>query len=119
VLKLKKKIINKFIRFRRVFTEAKVNVNRSMSYIALLNSGMILFLMLSKLQDYGFSVHITRWFIPIFVISMIAMIFIGYVDYRLGFHKEEARVSSSRNPYFEEIVERLDRVEKEIKRIKK
>ena len=44
---------------------------------------------------------------------------LGYADYKFGFHKEEARVSGSRNPYFKEIIERLDRVEKKLEKIKK
>ncbi|MBT3405550.1 hypothetical protein HN419_00095 [Candidatus Woesearchaeota archaeon] len=90
-----------------------------MSYISLLNSGMILFLMLSKLQEYGLNVHITKWFFPIFVISIAILSLLGYADYKFGFHKEEARVSGSRNPYFKEIIERLDRVEKKLEKIKK
>lgn len=109
---MRKKIIKGFVRFRKIFSESKININRSLSYMAIINSGMILFLLLSRLQDYGINIHLTKWFIPIFILSIIVMMFIGYLDHRLGFHREESRIASQRNPYFEEIIERLERIEK-------
>jgi len=113
-----KRLIPAFLRFRKWFTESKVWIQRSMSYIAIVNSGMILFLLLAKLQDYGFSIHITKWFFPIFLVSIVAMLVVGYLDDKLGFHKEEHLVSQKRNPYFQDIVERLDKIEKELKKKK-
>ena len=112
---MRRSTLKKLVDIRRIFTELKIDLQRSLSYVAILNSGMILFLLLSKLQDYGFQIHITKWFFPIFVLSIILMIFVGYLDHRLGFHREEARMSSARNPYFEEIVERLDKIERKLK----
>jgi len=113
---MRKRIIKTGISLRKIFTASKININRSLSYVALINSGMILFLLLSRLQDYGVNIHITKWFIPIFVFSIIGMIIVGYLDYRFGFHREEARQVSKRNPYFEDIMQRLDNIEEKLKK---
>ena len=101
---------------RRTFTRNKVFIHRAMSYMTILNSGMIMFLLLSRLQDYGIEIHITKWFFPIFIASILMLIAIGYLDFRFGFHKEEMRISQGENPYMAEIVERLDKIEKKLKR---
>jgi len=44
------------------------------------------------------------------------MIIVGYLDYRFGFHREEARQVSKRNPYFEDIMQRLDNIEEKLKK---
>lgn len=112
--KKKNNLIKHFVNFRAFFSLSKVNLQRSLTYVSLLNSGMILFLLLSKLQEYGISIHITKWFFPLFLGSLMVMATIGYLDYKLGFHTEESRVSSERNPYFTEIISRLDKIEKKL-----
>ena len=46
------------------------------------------------------------------------MIFVGFIDDRLGFHKEEHRAMQKKNPYFSEIIERLDKIENQLKKRK-
>ena len=76
---------------------------------------MILFLILSKLQDYGIEIHLTKWFVPIFAVSIIGMIIVGAIDNKLGFHREEAARSRERDPYFQEVIARLERIEGKLK----
>ena len=38
------------------------------------------------------------------------------IDDKLGFYREEHRATQKRNPYFAEILERLDNIEKQIKK---
>jgi hypothetical protein len=111
--------IRHFLRFRKFLIYSKLWVQRTMSWIAIANSGMILFLVLSTLQDYGIKIHITAWFIPIYLGIILLMIFFGYIEDKAGMFREETRASASRNPYFIEIIERLDKIEKDITRIKK
>lgn len=105
-----------FFKFRGFLVYSKIWVQRTMSWIAIVNSGMILFLVLAKLQDYGIKIHITAWFIPIYIAIIILMMFFGYLEDKAGFHREELRVQSEKNPYFKEIIERLDNIEKKIDR---
>ena len=90
-----------------------------MSWVAIINSGMILFLVLSKLQDYGVEIYITAWFIPIYIGVVFLMILFGYLEDKAGFHREELKAETMRNPYFSDIIQRLDKIEKKIDKIKR
>ncbi len=101
---------------RKEITEKKIFIKRSMSYISILNSGMILFLLLSRLEDYGYDIVLEKWFFPIYIFGVLGMIIVGYLDYKLGFHSEEQKVMGKRNPYMKEIIDRLDSIERKIKK---
>ena len=111
--------IKLFLEFRKFLVYSKLWVQRTMSWVAIANSGMILFLVLSKLQDYGMQIYITAWFIPIYLGVILIMIFLGYLEDKVGMYREESRASASRNPYFKEIIERLEKIEKDIKKIER
>ena len=108
-----------FLELRKFMIYSKIWVQRTMSWIAIANSGMILFLVLSRLQDYGIQIYITAWFIPIYFGVILIMIFLGYLEDKAGMFREESRASASRNPYFKEIIDRLERIERDIKKIKR
>lgn len=105
-----------FFKFREFVVYSKIWMQRTMSWIAIVNSGMILFLVLAKLQEYGIKIHITAWFIPIYFAIIFIMLIFGYIEDRAGFHREELRAQSEKNPYFKEIIERLDNIEKKIEK---
>tara|TARA_Y100000310_G_scaffold118295_1_gene117152 strand:+ start:1025 stop:1372 length:348 start_codon:yes stop_codon:yes gene_type:complete len=107
-----------FFKFRELLVYSKVWAQRTMSWVAILNSGMILFLVLSKLQEYGIMVHITKWYIPIFIGVLFLMVLFGYIEDRAGFHREEKRAEAAKNPYMREIIERLARIEKKVNKKK-
>jgi glucan phosphoethanolaminetransferase (alkaline phosphatase superfamily) len=111
---MKEEALKRFFSFRRILIYGKVWAQRTMSWIAVLNSAMILFLVLAKLQEYGISISITHWFIPIFILLVMVMIFFGYLEDRAGFHREEIHEIAKRNPVYTEILERLERIEKKI-----
>lgn len=104
-----------FITFRKFAIYAKLWIQRAMSWVAIANSGMILFLVLSKLQDYGVHIYITLWFIPIYIVVILLLILLGYLEDIAGFHREEQKQTSLRNPYLVEISRKLDRIEKKLK----
>lgn len=101
---------------RKFMVYSKLWIQRTMSWIAVVNSGMILFLVLSRLQDYGVEIHITAWFIPIYLGIIFLMMVFGYIEDRAGLYREESRAAADRNPYFKEILERLDRIERKLKK---
>jgi len=105
-----------FYMFRRQFAEKKIFVQRSLSYVSILNSGMILFLLLSRLEDYGYEILIEKWFFPIYIVGIIGLVCLGYLDFKLGFHREEQKVVGKRNPYMKEIIERLESIEGKLKK---
>ena len=105
-----------FKRVRSSIIHAKIFSQRGISYISMINSGMILFILLSNLEKYGIDINITQWFFPIIIIGIIGLIIIGYVEDKLGFFRTEVEASQKRNPQMNEILERLERIEKTLKK---
>ena len=113
---MKEKALKGFFSIRKMLVYSKVWAQRTMSWIAILNSAMILFLVLARLQDYGLKISVTRWFIPLFILLIVLMILFGYIEDRAGFHREEIHEVAKKNPVFNDILERLDRIEKKLKK---
>jgi len=114
-----KKLTKGFVSFRNYVIHSKIFLQRTMSWISIANAGMILFLVLSKFQDYGLELHITRWIIPIYLGFIVLLVVFGYVEDRLGFHREEKRAQESKSPYMKNVVKRLERMEKKINSIQR
>lgn len=112
-------ILDLFFSFRKILIYSKIWIQRTMSWVAMINSGMILFLVLSTLQDYGIKIYITVWFIPIYIAVILLMILFGYLEDRAGFYREESKEAAKRNPYFKEILERLDKIERDLGKSRK
>lgn len=107
------------LEIRKFMVYSKLWIQRTMSWIAVVNSGMILFLVLSTLQDYGIKIHITAWFIPIYFGIIILMMVFGYIEDKAGLFREESRATADRNPYFKEIINRLEKIENKVNKLKK
>jgi hypothetical protein len=108
-------ILNKLFRkFRRKLVRNKIFIQRTLSYIAIVNSAMIMFLVLSKLQDYGIEIHITKWFLPIYLATFILLIGFGWLEDRLGFFREEMGQQSERNPHIQEWRDNFAKIEKKL-----
>ncbi len=105
-----------FTKLRNFFIRIKVYIARTGSYISLVNTALILFLFLSNLEKYGIDVRIEKWILPLSILGVFSMVLFGFFEERLGFFGEEQKVSYSRNPYMQEIIERLDRIEKKMKK---
>jgi len=82
-----------------------------MTYFAIFNTLMLVFLTVSQLQEYGIHINLIVNIIIVMVATII-MISFGYVEDRMGFFRLESLLMSQRNPYFDEIIERLERLEK-------
>lgn len=107
------------IKLRTWLMEAKILFNRSISYISILNSGMILFLFLSKLKESGYiSFDLGTYFIPLFIITFIIFILIGYMEDKLGFFREEQRRQMNRNPQVNETYKIVKEIQEKIKKFK-
>lgn len=109
----------KLIKIRNIIVLGKVRIQRANSYIALLNSGMIVFLVLAKLQDLGVEINLGTSLLFIYPFAIILLIIWGWIEDRLlGFYRQEHRVTGSRHPHFQEMIERLKRVEKKVNKLK-
>ena len=103
-----------FTKFRNLLIRFKVYMARTSSYLSLINTGMILFIFLSNLERYNIDVDIKDWLLPIFIIGLVGMLAFGYLEDKLGFYREEQKTTQSRNPYFKEIIERLDKIKEQL-----
>ena len=104
---------------RKKLALAKMFMSRTAGYLALINAGMILFLVLSRLEDYGFDIEIEKYFFPILIFGFLILGVFGWLEDYLGFHKLERAHIEGRNPYMKEILTRLDKLDKKINKIKK
>jgi len=105
-------------KIRSKIIHSKVFMLRTMSYVGIFNSVMLLFLTLSRFENYGINIDIRVWFIPIVIGIIFTLITIGFLEDKLGFYKAEISMSVKRNKGFTEVNNRLDNIEKMIKEMK-
>ena len=110
--------MDKLKRLRSKIVHAKLFSQRGISYIAIVNSAMILFLLLSNLEKYGIDIDITQWFVPILIVGMLGLTLIGYVEDKLGFFSTETEVAQRRNPQLNELLDRVKRIERKVGKLK-
>ena len=91
---------NVFKTFGKGLVNSKIFIQRSMSWINILNSGLLLFLVLSKLQDYGVGFELETYFIPIFLLTILVLIGLGYLEDKLGFFEKENMERAGRDPTY-------------------
>ncbi len=106
-----------FIKFRKNIVHSKVFLQRTMSWISIANSGMIMFLVLSKFNDYGLKIYITKWIIPLYLFFLLLMLVFGYAEDRLGFLSEEKKIHEKRSPYMKDMIDRMDKMDKKLNSI--
>lgn len=107
-----------FFKFREIAVKLRVYMLRTGSYISLINTSMILFLFLSNLEQYGIDIEIQDWIVPLFFIGLLSMFLFGYLEDKLGFYTQEQKTTQSKSPYFKEIIDRLDKIEKQLEKKK-
>ena len=100
---------------RKKLALSKMFMSRTASYLAIINAGMILFLVLSRIEDYGIDIEIEKYFFPILILGLFILTIFGWLDDKLGFHELERKHVEKRNPYMRDILDRLDRIEKKLK----
>jgi len=103
------------IRFKERFINSKIYLQRSLSYMALANGGMIFFLFVDKINEFGFSISLKKYFIPLVCTGFIVMYFIGWLETKLGGLEAEFKQSNDHNPYMTDMIKRLERIEESMK----
>ena len=106
---------NKIDFIRVSLARLKIYVSRATTYMSLLNSGMLIFLLLAQLKTFGINISLTTYALPVFILSMLGCIFLGYLDWKLKIYEEENRQSTSTNPQVMEILNRVKSIEEQIK----
>jgi hypothetical protein len=100
---------------RKKAAKFKMFMSRTVTYLGLVNAGMILFLVLSRLEDYGFDIEIEKYFFLILFGGFFVLLIFGWIDDKLGLHQLEREHFEERNPYMMKVMKKLDDIERRIK----
>lgn len=88
----------------KLWTEVKIYLSRANSYLIILNTGALLFLMLDKVKSYGINIPLS-WYILISMLGFALLIIIGRIDSSSGLFEYESKRASDRNPYLTETLQ--------------
>ena len=100
---------------RKKLIYLKVYMNRSVGYLTLANSGMILFLLLSKLKENGtIGLEVDKFFIQILLLGILLLIFLGWLEInKFKGIQTESLINKSLSPPWLEVNEKLDKNERQ------
>ena len=120
------KLINSLRNFRTTFSEWKVYLNRSLTYLSVANFLIILFLFFIHNSKYlPFAATKTNLIILAVFLMFLAVI-LGWIDVKLGLYNAEQNKAAQHNPYFTEtktntdkILQKIDCLETEVRELKK
>ena len=94
--------------------EVKVYVNRAASYLAMLNTGMLLLLVIAKFKDFGYDIRLETWGIPIYIATIILFIGVGWLDIKLGLMQYEITVGNKVNAELVKIQSTVDEIKRKL-----
>lgn len=108
-----KKIIN-------VIAYTKFYIQRSSSYLSVVNASMILFLLLSNLNERGIIVtNLDKYYIAILVFGFFMLISFGALDIHIFKANQREQVLNFKyNPAMMELKKDLREIKEEIKKLK-
>ena len=93
-----------FRKLRNGLMRGKQYISRTVTYLAIVNSGMILFLALSKLKELGYiNWEIDKYFTIIFIIGLVGLFILGWMDIKLfkGIQRENTIAFELSPPFME------------------
>lgn len=120
-MKLKEKINenNKVVIF---LTTGKMYLARAMSYISIVNFGMILMIALENMKENGtlnIDANLTYWAPLIFLVTISIAILAGKLEDYFGFARAEKRAGEDRSFHFVKMMKILERIEERLDKLEK
>ena len=112
-------MMHKILRIRDRLVLYKIYLMRTLSYVSIFNSIMIMFLAISGLREYGVEIDLKVWFAPIVIVGTTGLIFVGWLEDRLGGYRKENQLRTERTPQFGEILKHLEDLKKDVEELKK
>lgn len=82
----------------------KIYISRTMSYVSIINAGMIFYIFI---KGTNLNINMKIWFVPLILVGTFLLIFIGYIEDKLGFFKLEIELRQKRNPQITEILKEV------------
>lgn len=104
---MKEKITQKFVII-------KVFIQRSASYLTLINAGGLLFLVADRLPNYGIKLPVKLIAPILFISSILLCIILGWIDLKSGVYSEELKWGTNNNPIFTEMNQKLTKIQEEV-----
>ena len=98
--------------FKNMIMTLKFYIQRSNSYLSIINACMILIVMLKS-----FNLDVSKYVPILIVVGVTCLIFVGYMDNKLGFYSAEVMAINKRNPVQNKMFKRFDELEERLKRI--
>ena len=93
---------------------AKIYVSRSMSYISLINTAILVYLGITNFNKvHGFT--ISGWYsFPIVITLAILVLSLGWLEVKMKFFSVEQRITADINPRIVQILNKLDSIEEKV-----
>ena len=99
---------------REKLMNIKVYAIRSMSYLAIVNMTMILYLAFVNFREEK-GLVISGWLvIPISIIMVILFLGLGWLEVKLKFFSDEQKITALKNPVIVDILTKLNSIEKKL-----
>ena len=96
--------------FKKIMMTIKFYIQRSSSYLSIINACMILVVMIKS-----FNLSIQKY-LPILIgVGAIGLVIWGWLDNKLGLYHEEVLAINRRNPVQIKMFKRFDEIEERIK----
>ncbi len=94
--------------YRRKLISLKIYFDRARMYLGYINFFMLNLVLINSFDNPVLKTYITdfKWLIipALFVVYLLLLIFIGYLDTRLGFRQEELRNNAAINPVMQDLL---------------
>lgn len=90
----------------------KLYISRSVTYLSIINSGMILFLFLSRLKEKGvISWSLENYIILIVFVGLLILLLVGWIEinFMKGFEKEN-EIGFTFTPQYVDMKEKIDKI---------
>ncbi len=101
----------------------KIYFDRARMYLGYINFFMLNIVLLNSSEN-GFLANIVNqnriiWIPVLFVFYAAVLVFIGFLDTKLGFRQEEMRNNATHNPVLMEMIDSINEIKKEVKKDQK
>ena len=107
---------------RKRVVSLKIYFDRARMYLGYINFLMLNLVLINSYDEGAIGYYITNHkaiFIPALVVFyVLLLLFIGYLDTRLGLRQEEMRNNASVNPVMQDLLNSVKEIKQDVKQIK-
>lgn len=108
--------------YKRWMINLKIYLDRARMYLGYINFFMLNLVLINSLDNPALKGFIEehKWLLvpALFVVFTLLLIFIGYLDTRLGLRQEEMRNNSMNNPVLMDLVNSVNEIKREVRKQK-